>query len=194
MRAGTLLLLIILMEGTDNFVIEKREDHNAEQKLLLRKLLSLQQNNSTEKSTVWNEILANVLVNKIKALFKKQPEYSYLEDKPDVVTEFFGNVIGLFKRSYWDKVDKRHAVDEIQTNDKPTGDPKDEVEEIDPKYHGRIENGTDFDTTSVCPEGSVSDGKGNCVDTKNLKFIMAIPYQCPVGYRRDRLGYCRPLF
>lgn len=189
MRATTLLLLFILMKSTDNFVIEK--ENNAEQKLLLRKLLSLQQNNSTEKSTVWNEILANVLVSKIKAIFKKETEY--LEDKPDVVTEFFGNVIGLFKRSYWDKVDKRHAVDEIQTNDRPTGDPKDDVEEIEPKYHGRMENGTDFDV-SACPEGAVSDGKGNCVDAKNLKFILAIPYQCPVGYRRDRLGYCRPLF
>ncbi|XP_063394678.1 uncharacterized protein LOC134679656 [Cydia fagiglandana] len=195
-----ILILIITLKVTENFAIEKREQHNGEQKLLLRKLLSLQQNNSTEKALMWNEIFANVLVNKIKILFNKQPE-SGLEDNPDVVTKFVSQIISLYGKLFYKVNDITHnsaigkneeeiKVDEIV-------DPKKEVEEVEPKYHGRLENVTenlDIDKRSVCPEHSVSDGKGNCIDSANSRFIMAIPYQCPIGYRRDRLGYCRAIF
>ncbi|XP_061705105.1 uncharacterized protein LOC133516282 [Cydia pomonella] len=193
-----ILILIITLKVTENFAIEKREQHNGEQKLLLRKLLSLQQNNSTEKALMWNEIFANVLVNKIKILFNKQPE-SGLEDNPDVVTKFVSKIIALYGKLFYKvnniahnngKNEEEIKVDEIM-------DPKKEVEKVEPKYHGRLENATeyfDIDKRTVCPEHSVSDEKGNCIDPENSRFIMAIPHQCPIGYRRDRLGYCRAIF
>ncbi|XP_063548095.1 uncharacterized protein LOC134755470 [Cydia strobilella] len=194
----SILILIITLKVTENFAIEKREQHNGEQKLLLRKLLSLQQNNSPEKALMWNEIFANVLVNKIKILFNKQPE-SGLEDNPDVVTKFVSQIISLYGKLFYKVNDMTHnsGKNEVETEVDEIVDPKKEVEEVEPKYHGLLENMTenfDIDKRSVCPEHSVSDGKGNCIDSVNSRFIMAIPYQCPTGYRRDRLGYCRAIF
>lgn len=118
------------------------------------------------------------------------------------------------------------SMREPETELSNSSNPKDEVEIIEPKYHGKIcsNNGCDAvknndtvittavvatkeitrDLSSVtedvspvieenkdCPQGMTKDVKGLCVDAQSGKFILGVPYHCPFGYKRDRLGFCR---
>ncbi|KAI5644496.1 hypothetical protein NE865_03385 [Phthorimaea operculella] len=48
--------------------------------------------------------------------------------------------------------------------------------------------------SNKCPEGSVKDKDGNCVDPITSKYILFVPKHCPIGYRRDKLGFCREIW
>lgn len=185
-----------------------------EQRILLRKLQNFQ-DPKDEKPLTWNEMLADVLVNRIKIFsFHKVNDNEIIEadSKPsktsNIIVSFFSQVMLLYKNCIYDRWATKHeepdfAIDETTTEDNGVKDPSewgtinDDVEIIEPKYHGKqIDGEADEDEDSAivkCPEGSVKDEKGNCVKAHS-PLIISVPSQCPIGYRRDRLGNCRVVF
>lgn len=188
-----------------------------EQKTLLRKLQNFHEDT---KPQTWSEILADVFVNRIKTFSPEIDENK--EAKQNVLKNIFSQALVFYKKFIYDKfVFRDNGVDdktdilkpEIETNevahkseidvrDKRTditnsGDPKRDIELIEPKYHGKlsVDNSTEDVNTEnkeECPEGYIKSDSG-CVN-ENSKLILAVPGQCPDGYRRDRLGYCRMRF
>lgn len=187
-----------------------------EQRALLRKLQNFQ-DPKDEKPLTWNEILADVLVNRIKIFsFHKVNDNELLREdntptKSDhIITKCFSQVLLIYKNCIYDRWMKKieepgYVIDETTTEDNTvvvinTSDldgPKSEVEIIEPKYHGKqidAEATEDEDVIKVeCPEGAVKDEKGNCVN-EHSRLLISVPSQCPLGYRRDRLGNCRAVF
>lgn len=204
-----------MLRETNNFVIQNENSalHKSnEQKVLLRKLQNLQ-NEVKDPNITWNEILANLLVSRIKTYSTNdiEKERNDFAEKPEenFWTKTVSSSLLFFKRLIYDPIFKikKNTVDSNHspsTEGSVTGktdigkrtitdeDPKSEVELIDPKYHGKIEERTESnELLEVCNEGFEKDEEGNC---KASKFILYIPSQCPIGYRRDRLGFCRIMF
>lgn len=179
---------------------------------------------------MWNEVLADVLVNKIRIFsFKKQntetEPFTELTQETSALTNFISQVFFVYKKFVYDvfvgptERTNNNSIDpltpEIEERDVDPDDvfkeqavtfrngPKGEVELLEPRYHGKqisrndTEEGDDVaseensESEKICPEGTVKV-KGGCVNKSRL--IMMIPSQCPIGYRRDRLGYCRMMF
>lgn len=237
MNALHILGITFLLLGTSQTIEEPKSKI---QKVLLRKLQSEPQE---IKPLMWNEVLADVLVNKIRIFsFNKQtnsqaPAEAIKEDKtPEIsaVTNFVSEIFFVYKKFVYDyfakskiasdgnsaqdednlittidiqndRPDKetREADDQLEIT--PTSGPKGEVELVEPRYHGLqvLGNGTgessgeesdDNEGESVdgCPEGTVKVDDNKCVNSSRL--ILAIPRQCPIGYRLDRTGYCRLRF
>lgn len=201
------------------------EDKN-KQRTLLRKLQSYQ---PKESKPMWNEVLADVLVNKIRIFsFKTQDEQTEsikeetTQDK-SALTNFISQVFFVYKKFVYDifvapsttvtnnssiaapipEIEERNTEDVLEeTGVTYTAGPKSEVELVEPRYHGKqvLGNGTEGivdgdsgegESEQGCPEGTVKV-KGSCESSS--KLMMAIPRQCPIGYKRDRLGYCRIMF
>lgn len=207
------VLSVILLITKANFV-------DTQQKILLRKLQNFQQNDSNPKTVTWNEILADVLVNKGNNL-----EISG-DHNQNIWTKCMSQMLLVYKTYIYDNIKYfNRETSDSPTNAEPTNatpdptdsptekpndtkasvDPKTEVEIIEPEYHGRVQEisteghkileGSIRDTKATeCPEGFVEDEEGQCVKTKSSQFILAIPRQCPTGYRRDRMGFCRLVF
>lgn len=197
--------VIILMGRTNNFVAANSKTN--EQRILLRKLQNFEQNAEAEH-LAWNDVLANVLVNKVTLFSSHNFDRETQKDgAAGIVRKCLSEVLFLFKVYVYDKFksDSNITIAGVQEiynthNEKvpeqpktmSERDPKSEVEIIEPKYHGRIEE-TTTESNLLCPEGYEAND-GNCTATPSSKFIMYIPRQCPIGYRRDRLGYCRQIF
>ncbi|KAJ0177985.1 hypothetical protein K1T71_006858 [Dendrolimus kikuchii] len=194
--------------------VEGIKNHR-EQRTLLRKLQNFHEDT---KPQTWNEILADVFVNRIKIFSSKTDENK--ETDYNVLKHLFSQALVFYKKFVYDKIVFRDNVardktaifkPEIESNEVPhgigidrdkrtdiknPGDPKKDIELIEPEYHGKIsmDNTTEDPNTNKneCPEGFVKNDSG-CVN-ENSKLILAVPGQCPDGYRRDRLGYCRMKF
>ncbi|XP_072949716.1 uncharacterized protein [Epargyreus clarus] len=236
MNIALLCVLIIVTGGTDGFHVENaRTSHKQEmgQRILLRKLQTFQRADPKEKTATWNQILADALVNRIKIFSFNKATESELQNNVDTESNFLTNCISqmmhLYKRFFYnDNKINKHTDDTLELSkeekklqnankgivetEKDFADPKDEVEILEPRYHGKlcvncdkntenetVGNGTEtveitekVETVTGCPDGLVANEGGGCTDAKS-KFILSIPYQCPTGYRRDWLGYCRPL-
>lgn len=204
------------------------EDTKIKQRTLLRKLLS---NQIDESTPMWNAVLADVLVNKIRIFsFKKQhtetESITEIAQEKSPLTNFISQVFFLYKKFVYDvfagpseppannnsvephapEIEDRKDPNDIFKDYNVTfsDGPKSEVEILEPRYHGKqvLRNGTDdgdgegqsdeiSESVKECPEGTVKV-KGDCVSRSRL--IMMIPNQCPIGYKRDRLGYCRMIF
>lgn len=211
--------------GTSYTAIE--DPKNKIQRTLLRNLQSYQPKES--KPLMWNEVLADVLVNKIRIFsFKKQNKENdtlkenLLTPEKSALTNFISQVFFVYKKFVYDvfvespktapndknsieavhlnpDIEERKAdSDEMYEENGVTfsNGPKGEVELVEPRYHGKQVLGNETEESieqgvKVCPEGTVNV-EGTCIN--NSRLIMAVPSQCPIGYRRDRLGYCRMMF
>ncbi|KAJ2947644.1 hypothetical protein O0L34_g17447 [Tuta absoluta] len=237
-------VIAIFATKVDNFKIY---NDDKTQKVLLRKLQNFQQNETL--TVTWNEILADVLVKKITRI-----EVNTDTNNGNILSKCFSEVLWMFKTYVYDKfwkptvqydtttqtpstttfatIDDNVLVPQVpptintnQVTDDPTYNPKSEVELIEPRYHGKIEevkpstSATEDNTetptnvprdtpeltkpnpivsteeiSNKCPEGSIKDKDGNCVDPVTSKYILYIPRHCPTGYRPDRLGFCREIW
>lgn len=183
-----------------------------EQRTLLRKLQNFQ-DPKDEKPLTWNEMLAEVLVNRIRIFsFNKVNDNEIIKEasKPtkttNILVSCFSTVMLLYKNCIYDRWATKHeepgyAIVETTTDgdtviDNPEWDTiNDDVEIIEPKYHGKQTDADEDEDGAIvkCPEGAVKDEKGNCVKVHS-PLIISVPSQCPVGYRRDRLGNCRMIY
>lgn len=214
MKSIYIVGVIILMAETECFIQDTTSIKILEeQRTLLRKLQNFQ-DPKDEKPLTWNEMLADVLVNRIKIFsFNKVNENEIIEDsKPSKATNFvrsyFSEVMLLFKNCIYDKFVTKYEEPGYVEEDLGTDAPEvfvtdaidslnDDVELIEPKYHGKqivVEpEGAEDKALVGCPEGTEKDDKGNCVKAHS-RLLIAVPSQCPMGYRRDRLGFCRAMF
>ncbi|XP_034828532.1 uncharacterized protein [Maniola hyperantus] len=209
---------LIFISETNCFYIENtsyREDFER-QAVILRKLQNLHERDSRNatQTTSWSEILADVLVKELfsyktvdddKKLANKLPEKS-----TSMLVKAVSHVLEMYKTYVFDKLRNDYSKTRVNIENSNeiigkniieksvpefsnASNPKEDVELIEPKYHGKLqENGTlEDDGASDCGEGFKRDEDGNCVEAKHSKFILSIPRQCPIGYRRDWLGYCR---
>ncbi|XP_068625487.1 uncharacterized protein [Battus philenor] len=152
---------------------------------------------------------------------KEIPEHN---TKQNIVNKFCSEVLNVYKRYVYDKFFNRNSdevfvtsksfTDELDFNIEPmelssreasdfeviTLNP--DVEIFGPKYHGKLcsdckDEGVqdkEENQTNDCPEGLKRDAVGKCGDPKSSNFITSVPFQCPLGYRRDWFGYCKPNF
>ncbi|KAJ8724247.1 hypothetical protein PYW08_015721 [Mythimna loreyi] len=203
--------IIILMGDTECFI----EDTTSikilkEQKTLLRKLQNFQ-DPKDEKPLTWNEMLADVLVNRIKIFsFNKVNDNEIIEaeSKPskttNIIVSAFSQVMLLYKNCIYDRWATKYEEPGVRTYETTTEDNvvntsewdaiNDDVEIIEPKYHGKQVDAEEEDEAVMkCPEGTVKDEKGNCIKVHS-PLMISVPGQCPTGYRRDRLGNCRIVF
>lgn len=173
------------------------EARSNEQRILLRKLQNVE---SKTKPVTWNEVLAGVVVDSVKGIssekVKQEPiSNETYEKKEDFLLNFFSNTLFLFKKYFYDKFIETHDSPPIRNPEIWTGDtdfaldPGKDVEVFEPKYHGKT-SAANSTEESDCPNGSFKNADGRCV----ALLMIAIPNQCPRGYRRDRLGYCRLSF
>ncbi|CAF4899403.1 unnamed protein product [Pieris macdunnoughi] len=165
-----------------------------------RKLLSYMENNTTS----WSELFADFVTSNIKVFRQKTTENETIPDPTNnSVAKIFSSVFKIFKTYVYDplkgrKVDVNIQAD-IHTNlqedkrvVKASSNPKEDVEVIEPRYHGKLK--TDIEGASLCLDGFIKDADGNCVEVKPSKFIVSVPKHCPIGYRSDWLGNCRQSF
>ncbi|CAK1541253.1 unnamed protein product [Leptosia nina] len=158
----------------------------------------------SSNSTSWSELLANIVVNNINIFRQKtNDEESEYIPKENVVTKIFSGVFKVFKTYVYDKLkgnvnapDKNNINVDIEDKRivKASINPKDDVEVIEPQYHGKLCEDcdkTEIEVGSHCPEGSVKDDNGGCIEVKPSKFIVSVPHHCPMGFKPDWLGYCR---
>lgn len=199
------VLIVIFLMAKINFCDTQKE-------LLLRKLKNFQDNDSNSK---WNEIVANAVVNSGNNSERDAEDNS-------IWTKYLSQLLLLYKIHVYDKikniygyttdsptnfdpnVSTKNPNDEKPNDSKTNEDPKTEIELLEPQYHGKFqETTTEVHALEVserntehmeCPEGFVKNNEGHCIDSKSSKLIIGVPQQCPVGYRRDRLGYCRKVF
>ncbi|CAH0583267.1 unnamed protein product [Chrysodeixis includens] len=213
MKSIYIVGIIILLGETECFI----EDTTSikileEQRTLLRKLQNFQDPNH-EKPLTWNEILADVLVNKIRIFsFNEINENEIKEDydrnmeTSSILTVCFSQVMLFYKKCIYDpfmrKVVEPDPSDSSTTEEVYTVmispgelDPEGDVELIEPKYHGKkrdVEGNEEVDAIKAgCPDGAEKNQFGNCV---NSRLLISVPSQCPRGYRLDRLGNCRVVF
>ncbi|XP_047531775.1 uncharacterized protein LOC125067302 [Vanessa atalanta] len=205
-----LLCVIFIINETKSFYVDNTSFHkDVERKMvLLRKLQNLQEYDSRNvaQTPSWNEILADVLVKRIFPFHKQNNETENITNVDDEKSIWVGCIsfaLKIYKNYLYDKLrydgDTRNdAAVEIPESVNDTSDnPNDDVEILEPAYHGKLCDNCDIKTEiesniGDCGEGSVKDADGNCT-SKSSQFILSIPSQCPVGYRRDWLGYCRVL-
>lgn len=204
------IYVLIIFHKVESCLSETTKNYkDLDNSILLRKLQNLQNQNQEENTRVitWSEMLAEVLVNHIKIFTFNNQDYNEVQNDPkpvsqNIFTKMFSDVLEFYKRYVYDKwIYKRHVnnVENSDTNKHPVTDNKslnDDVEIIEPVYHGKLcKNCEEGLTTEIdlknCPKGYIIDAKGNCADPKSSNFIFSIPFQCPNGYRRDWLGYCR---
>lgn len=198
------------IEDTTSIKISK------EQRTLLRKLQNFQDPKDEAKPLTWNEMLADVLVNKIKIFsFNKVDdndvinEYSEPPKSSSALINCFSQMLLIYKNCIYDKWRKNYEEPDFGPTSPPepdlvirtnTGvssgdDPKHDIEIIEPKYHGKLQDtdSREGGEKKDCPEGAVKDDKGNCVKEIS-RLLISVPGQCPAGYRPDRLGNCRMVF
>ncbi|KAF9409090.1 hypothetical protein HW555_011437 [Spodoptera exigua] len=214
MKSIYIVVIIILMAETECFIQDTTSIKILEeQRTLLRKLQNFQ-DPKDEKPLTWNEMLADVLVNRIKIFsFNKVNENEIIDDSkpskaPNFVRSYFSEVMFLFKNCIYDKFVTKYEEPDYKEEDLGTDAPEifitddidslnDDVELIEPKYHGKqliVEPVEAEDKALIgCPEGTVKDDKGNCVKAHS-RLLISVPSQCPMGYRRDKLGFCRAMF
>ncbi|XP_028173196.1 uncharacterized protein LOC114362127 [Ostrinia furnacalis] len=191
--------ILFIAAETSGFAEASQRKGELRQRILLRKLQSFQRNDATNpESVTWNEILADALVTKLN-VFSRDKNIDVAPPKKNVATVCLSEILTFFKSVYDNfkqkPSDHNAVVTQIESK------PKEEVEVIHPTFKmKRCEDCTDGDgvVSSMvpvleCPTGFVLDKDGKCI-TAPSKLIMAIPNQCPNGYRRDRLGYCRLAF
>lgn len=208
MNFVVLCVLLAISETNSNYITDTRlRNEGKDQSVLLRKLQNFQEYDprNTTQAPNWSEILADVLVKRIFTFHTTSNETENLTSVEDSETSVWVRsvscILKFFKTYIYDrvlgyietKVDKN--VSKVKRNITES-DPNDEIEIIEPKYHGKLcENCTESveieADLSDCGNGLKKDPNGNCVDPKSSKFILSIPSQCPTGYRRDWLGYCR---
>ncbi|CAH2085204.1 unnamed protein product [Euphydryas editha] len=223
MNFGLLCIIFIISETNSLYINDTSFHKDAEEnRVLLRKLQNLQEHDSRNASQTpsWSEILADILVKRIFPFHKTNNETERLtafEDEKNILVSCFSFVLKVYKRYLYDKLnhDRDTSTDIINTkskvntsdtnsDSKPNNEievaypeiidnPNDDVEIIEPKYHGKLCDNCKGDNeieSSACEEGLIRDANGICV-SKSSKFILSIPSQCPIGYKRDWLGYCR---
>lgn len=222
MNFGLLCVLFIISETNSLYINDNSFHKDVEEKrILLRKLQNLQEHDARNASQTpsWSEILADILVKRIFPFHKTNNETARLttfEDEKNVLVRSFSFVLKVYKKYLYDKLHHNHDTvtdtnnTKIQVNNSDANtDNKqkdveviypeiidslnDDVEIIEPKYHGKLcdncKEDTDIESTD-CKEGLIRDANGICIP-KSSKFILSIPFQCPIGYKRDWLGYCR---
>lgn len=220
----SIIISAFLCVAANNVVFTEELKSSKETKVLkrvfLRKVLSYEEpNTNSTKPVPWNKLLANVLVNRIKILSftqSKQATDDNVETAPvkeTFLTKCFSEVLTIYKTYIYDKF--WYRTDDVNTIPTPASvappigvdthsdDPNNEVEIVEPAYHGKsicieglcsktIEEEGSQDTEGAkndCPEGEMRNADGICA--KLDRFILAVPSHCPYGYKKDRLGWCR---
>ncbi|XP_059058642.1 uncharacterized protein LOC131852061 [Achroia grisella] len=216
----TCYVLIIFMSGINNRYIgettpiKKIEEDN----VVLRKLLQSVQTDVKEDSKAWNDVLAKVFVDSIKSVFSSNNESrEKITDSSEngYFTKWISKSLLFFKNIFYGTSttndvkptnptkpttqletlgENYNRADSKEVTDTDVINTNDDVEVFEPKYHGKRCAGCNETSDSNCPEGLVKDNNGECVLKVDEKLIIAIPGQCPKGYRRDKLNYCRLQF
>ncbi|XP_022118016.2 uncharacterized protein LOC110995253 [Pieris rapae] len=165
-----------------------------------RKLLSYMENNVTS----WSELFADFVTRNTNVFRQKTIENDTNPIPTDnAVAKIFSSVFKIFKTYVYDQLKGRKVnvniqaeintdLQEDKTVVQTSSNPKEDVEVIEPQYHGKLK--TDIDGTSLCLDGFIKDANDNCVEVKPSKFIVSVPNHCPIGYRPDWLGKCRQRF
>lgn len=212
----TVYSALIIISETNCFYIQNTSFHERfeRQAVILRKLQNLHEHDPrmSTQTTSWSEILADILVAELFSYEKldintkvdqKSGNTSEIPHKTGVLVKAVSNVLEIYKTYVFDKwrsdynirVNVTTHVDENKVEKhvrEVNNNPNDDVEIIGPVYHGKLKNETlKDDGSQECEEGFTKDGDGKCIEIKHSKFVMAIPWQCPKGYRADWLGYCR---
>lgn len=207
----TLFCFVIVFVDISCLYVNTRPKDVKRRNILLRKLQSLDYNlqNSSQTQT-WSETLADAFVNRIFTFNARSNEGGNNSNdgtyKRNLFVKPFTILIEWYKANIYDKYIKnitiRNSVNNFTLLQNKTIDfsdnPKSDVEIIEPAYRGKMcdncrdaPDDIEVKTDNQCENGLEMDDSGNCVDKKVSKFILAIPYQCPIGYRRDSHGYCR---
>ncbi|CAH3996052.1 unnamed protein product [Pieris brassicae] len=154
-------------------------------------------------TTSWSTLFADFVTSNIKVFRQKTTENETNTVPTDNdVAKIFSSIFKIFKTYVYDQLKGRKVDVNIQADIntdlqedkrlvKASSNPKEDVEIIEPQYHGKLK--TDIDA-SLCLDGFIKDANGNCVEVKPSKFIVSVPYHCPIGYRPDWLGKCRQRF
>lgn len=214
-----ILCVFLIISETNSYYISATKFHkdSEDQRVEISETQHFQDinpKNATEKPD-WSEILAEAIVKRIFSFHKMNNETENLTSieapETSIWVRSVSCVLKLFKTYIYDPmfsyVETKVNIHNIYKNETDTkfkrniteNDPNNEVEIIEPKYHGKLcsgenctESGEIEVNESACASGFERDQNGKCVDAKSSKFILSIPSQCPTGYRRDWLGFCRP--
>ncbi|CAG9579569.1 unnamed protein product [Danaus chrysippus] len=206
----TLFCFIIVFVDINCLYVDTRQKDIKKRSILLRKLQSLDYNsqNSSQIQT-WSETLADAFVNRIFAFTTRSNEGENNSNdgtfKKNLFVKPFTILLEWYKVNIYDKYIKnitiRNSANNLLLPNKTiesSKNPKSDVEIIEPAYRGKMCDNCKSETDEIevkrnnhCEDGLEMDENGNCVDKKVSKFILAIPYHCPIGYRRDSHGYCR---
>lgn len=176
----------------------------SEQRILLRKLQNFQRNDIANAETVtWNEILADVLVKNFNIFSKEDELHKNVKKPKNLATKCVSDVLVIYKSIY-----DRFKLSDSNQKDQPTNtnqttekNPKEDVEIVETVLKNvncddcdEIEAKESVDRDLKCPDGYEINKDGECEALATSKLVMAVPRQCPIGYRADRLGYCRIMF
>ncbi|XP_026763633.2 uncharacterized protein LOC113522157 [Galleria mellonella] len=207
--------LVFVSGISGKYIRETRELKKIEENsVFLRKLLYTVETNQQNDTRSWNDILADILVDSINAvLYKNDKTAERITDTSGkwYFTTWISKSLLLFKNIINnrpitnDGIAKNNEVEDFgeilneSDSDAVTDDNVDinnDVEVFEPRYHGKRCAGCKetSDGNNDCPEGSVRDKEDNCVLKTVEPLISAVPSQCPIGYRLDRLGFCRFIF
>lgn len=183
--------ILLIATETNGFAEASQRKGELQQRILLRKLRSFQRNDETNtESVTWNEILADVLVTKLNIFSSNN---HVVKSNKNVATTFLSEILVVYKKIY----DKYYTQKPINHNviNIIEAKPEEEVEVMHPDLKKESCENCDpvVEKDVECAEGFVLDKDGDCVPAPS-KLILAVPNQCPRGYRADRLGFCRISF
>ncbi|GBP14554.1 hypothetical protein EVAR_93434_1 [Eumeta japonica] len=172
-----LYLCIVVLSSDVCYDVYASEDEINNRQVLLRKLRQVVEGDpdkDTGPSTVWNDVVAKEMVAKVIPFpRKKDPDESSEENKPVILKELTSCLSGLllwYKNNVYDVFFGRSASGAANIETETSGDPKEEVEIIEPRYHGRVceEEGCNGAAPAACPEGETRNSEGICVNSRMI--------------------------
>lgn len=216
----TICLLFSLTSVNSNIIRYRSGDEQS-----IRNL-SIDEFNVSNNTKSWIDVIAGIILKSI-VLFstldtENDPQFQeQIVNDSSLVVKGVSEFLSLYKRFIYDKLWTRKklngdtAATIIPVPEEISSNPKEQIEIIGKKYHGRLCNGEDgCEITAVdaddnlkeevlvadekeiteCPPETTKVAEGQCVPIIRQRFIMSVPKGCPTGYRKDRMGNCRPVF
>ncbi|CAG4948194.1 unnamed protein product [Parnassius apollo] len=207
MNTAILVIIIILISRLDCSIIIKDNSFHAEAErgVFLRKLQSSIRSGLEEgmQSLTWSEILAGVLVNRMKIfLFQKptvvnviQQVNTYQTENISFITKFCGKVLNVYKRYIYNNIFSSTFEDTTVTTTSESSTYNIDVQlneaerPKDPKE--------DFEIVTINPDveiiGPEYHGKlcEGCKEDANAQDdSKTFKEDCPMGLKRDAKGNC----
>ncbi|CAG4973338.1 unnamed protein product [Parnassius apollo] len=207
MNIAILGVIIILISRLDSSIIKKDNAFQSEDErgIFLRKLQSSIRSGPEEgvQSLTWSEILADVLVNRVKIFLFQTPNIvnetqqvkTYPTENISFITKFCGKVLDLYKRYVYDNIFSSTFKDitvkttsesstyniNIQLHEaERSKDPKEDLEII----------AIDPDVEIIGPEYHGKFCEDCKEDSNEQDDYKTVKEDCPVGLKRDAKGNC----